>query len=169
MDTVSEIKARLSMRQITDKYGIGVERGGFCICPFHTEKTPSLKIYSEPGRGFYCYACNTGGSVIDFVMLLFKIGFRQAVVRIGTDFGIVATDSRLGLKEKTQWQVEQARKLRLERKRQAQMNELAAEHCRLWQDYQNSEPWSDKWCNALAKMPEIDWKLEGLCIQNMTT
>lgn len=170
MDTASEIKARVSMRQIVDRYDLKVERGGFISCPFHDERTPSLKIYEQPGKGFYCFGCGAAGSVIDFVMKLFRIGFRQAVVRIGTDFGIVITSSRLGLKEKRRWQEEQARKLRLERKRQAQINSLSAEYCRLWQDYKNNEPWSDKWCEALGKLPDIEWKLEELtCTQKTTT
>ena len=170
MDAANEIKSRLSMRQVAERYGIEIERGGFCVCPFHSEKTASLKLYSEPGKGFCCFGCGAAGSVIDFVMLLFHIGFRQAVIRIGTDFGIVTTSSRLGLKEKRKWQEEQARKLRLERKRQAQINSLSAEHFRLWHNYKNSEPWSDKWCEALDKLPDIEWKLEELtCIQKTIT
>lgn len=170
MDAANEIKSSLSMRQVAEKYGIEIERGGFCVCPFHMEKTASLKIYNEPGKGFCCFGCGAAGSVIDFVMKLFGIGFRQAVVRIGTDFGITVGSSQMGLKEKRKWQEEQARKLRLERKRQAKVNLLSAEHCRLWQDYKNSEPWSDKWCEALDKMPQINWKLEELtCTQKKIT
>ena len=158
------------MRQIVERYDLKVERGGYISCPFHMEKTPSLKVYEQPGKGFYCFGCGAAGSVIDFVMLLFHIGFRQAVVRIGNDFGIEISNSRVGIKERRRWQAEQVTKQRAEQKRQTKLLELAAEYCRLWQDYKNNEPWSDKWCEALGKLPDIEWKLEELtCTQKTTT
>ncbi len=74
------------MDEVVRRYGFEPNRAGFICCPFHREKTPSLKVYSEPGRGFYCYGCGAGGSVIDFAMLLFKIPFANAVSRIDCDF-----------------------------------------------------------------------------------
>ena len=32
---------------------------------FHEDRTPSLHVYPEPGRGWYCYGCGRGGSVYD--------------------------------------------------------------------------------------------------------
>ena len=86
MSAADEIKQRVSMRQAAEFYEFKPNRMGFINCPFHNEKTPSLKLYDEPGRGFSCFGCGATGSVIDFVMRLFNIGFRQAVVRIDHDF-----------------------------------------------------------------------------------
>ena len=38
------------------------------LCPFVNEKTPSFTIYLDQ-NSFYCYSCNTGGSVIDYIMM----------------------------------------------------------------------------------------------------
>ena len=86
MNAANEIKQHVSMREAGEFYGFKPNRAGFISCPFHADKTPSLKLYDEPGRGFSCYGCGATGSVIDFVMRLFNIGFRQAVVRIDHDF-----------------------------------------------------------------------------------
>ena len=51
-------------------------RMGFICCPFHGEKTPSLKIYSN---SWYCFGCNKGSSTIDFVMEHNNIDFKNAV------------------------------------------------------------------------------------------
>lgn len=88
------IKSTISMRDIADKYSLEVNRSGFMCCPFHNERTPSLKIYKEASRGFYCYGCGEGGTVIDFVMKLFQINFSQAIVRIGSDFGLNVSNKR---------------------------------------------------------------------------
>lgn len=87
-----EIKSRLTMAAVAEMYGFEPSREGFIRCPFHdngNERTPSLKIYPEH-RGFYCHACGTGGSVIDFTMRLFDVPFKEAIRKLNDDF-------RLGL------------------------------------------------------------------------
>ena len=50
--------------------GQAVGRSGKVLCPFHADGTPSLHVYPEPGRGWYCYGCGRGGSVYDLAALL---------------------------------------------------------------------------------------------------
>jgi hypothetical protein len=50
--------------------GQPVGRSGKVLCPFHADRTPSLHVYPEPGRGWYCYGCGRGGSVYDLAALL---------------------------------------------------------------------------------------------------
>ena len=47
-----------------------VGRSGKVHCPFHADDTPSLHVYQEPGRGWYCFGCGRGGSVYDLAALL---------------------------------------------------------------------------------------------------
>lgn len=54
------------MEQILQLYGYRTKKGFMC-CPFHGEKTPSLRVYKNTG-GWHCFGCGKGGSVIDFVM-----------------------------------------------------------------------------------------------------
>lgn len=82
---VSIIKSRVSMEDICHTYGININYGGYICCPFHHEKTPSMKIY--PGnRGFCCFGCHESGDVIDFVQKYFGISFIEAQMRINNDF-----------------------------------------------------------------------------------
>lgn len=46
-------------------------------CPFHTDATPSLYIYSG-GAKWYCFGCGKGGDVIDFIRELHRVDFREA-------------------------------------------------------------------------------------------
>ncbi len=47
------------------------------ICPFHEDHSPSLAVTPSAGL-FYCHACQVGGDVIDFVMMVSRVGFADA-------------------------------------------------------------------------------------------
>lgn len=85
MDFARAIKERVSMTDAAERYGLQTNRSGFCCCPFHGEKTPSMKIYGGD-RGFCCFGCGEAGDVIDFVKKMFSLTFQQAIERINDDF-----------------------------------------------------------------------------------
>ena len=64
-------------------------RGSFkALCPFHTEKTPSLSI--DPARGLYhCFGCGVGGDVFTFVQETQGLSFVEAVEMLAERAGIV--------------------------------------------------------------------------------
>ena len=69
-------------------YGFPPNRAGFIRCPFHgggNEKTPSCHLKE---RYFKCFACQTGGSVIDFTARLFNLSPLDAVKRLNVDFHV---------------------------------------------------------------------------------
>lgn len=78
------------MRDVASFYGYTPNTRGYIRCPFHSEKTASLRLYD---KSFYCFGCGTGGDLIKFVQLYFNISFAQALIRINSDF-------RLGLSDK---------------------------------------------------------------------
>ena len=84
------IKQSLTMQEIACFYGFKPNRQNYIPCPFHSEKTASLRLYD---KSFYCFGCGTGGDFIKFVQLYFNISFAQALIRINSDF-------RLGLSNK---------------------------------------------------------------------
>ena len=73
----ADIRQAVSMDTVLAWYGFKPNRAGFIPCPFHEDKTPSLKVY--PGdRGWHCFSCDTGGSVIDLVMRMEGMTFSEA-------------------------------------------------------------------------------------------
>jgi hypothetical protein len=56
--------------------GLRVGRSGKLRCLFHDDRSPSLHVYQEPERGWYCFGCGRGGSIYDLAALLSGRGTR---------------------------------------------------------------------------------------------
>ena len=90
MDVVDEIKSRLDILDVVSQY-VPLQRAGRsyrALCPFHTEKTPSMHVFPER-QSWRCFgACATGGDLFSFVMRVDNIGFSEALSRLGRQAGV---------------------------------------------------------------------------------
>ena len=50
----------------------------FGLCPFHSEKTPSFSV-NRTKQIYHCFGCGKGGGVINFIMEIENLGYRDAV------------------------------------------------------------------------------------------
>ncbi|MEG2597015.1 MAG: CHC2 zinc finger domain-containing protein, partial [Oscillospiraceae bacterium] len=59
------------------------------LCPFHSEKTPSMVVYND-SQSFYCFGCGAGGDAISFLMRIENLDYIEAVKflcqRVGLSF-----------------------------------------------------------------------------------
>lgn len=85
IDAVQTIKDRLMMRDVLERYGYQADRKGFMCCPFHNEKTPSMRIYE---KDFHCFGCQEHGDIVSFVQKLFNLSFPETLRKIDADFGL---------------------------------------------------------------------------------
>lgn len=82
---IPRIKERLTIREVVDRYGLPVKRGFIC-CPFHSERTPSLKLYEN--NTWYCFGCSAHGDVIDFVSKMEGKTFSETIRLLATELGL---------------------------------------------------------------------------------
>jgi hypothetical protein len=66
-DPLQSVPPPVYVEQLT---GQRVGRSGKVRCPFHEDRTPSLHVYDDPERGWYCFGCGRGGSIYDLAALL---------------------------------------------------------------------------------------------------
>ena len=59
MDKIQEVKKRADILKVAEYLGLSVNKSGKCLCPFHSEKTPSLSI-STKKQIWKCFGCNKG-------------------------------------------------------------------------------------------------------------
>lgn len=90
-EDIELVKYQVSMINIANYYGIKINRNGYISCPFHNEKTASMKVY--PGiKGYYCFGCGAGGNIFNFVMNYDGRSFEEAVRMVANAFNIPISD-----------------------------------------------------------------------------
>ena len=88
MNVFEAVKQSVTTRQAAEHYGIHVGRNGMACCPFHHDKTPSMKL----DRRYHCFGCGADGDVIDFTAALYGLGKKEAAVQLAQDFGLSYED-----------------------------------------------------------------------------
>ena len=73
------------MQDVAKFYGLQMSRSGMACCPFHEDRTPSLKIYDDH---FYCFGCGATGDCTGFTAKLFGLTQIEAAKKISYDFGL---------------------------------------------------------------------------------
>lgn len=88
IDKAKCVKDKITVREVLDKYTmVHINSRGSCCCPIHKETKPSFYV-SKDNKHFNCFGCGASGSVIDFVMKYFNIGFMVAVDKLIKDFNL---------------------------------------------------------------------------------
>jgi hypothetical protein len=60
------------------------------LCPFHTEKTPSFRVYDREPSHYYCYGCEARGDAIDLYQQLDNLDFFAALEAAAAAVGLIA-------------------------------------------------------------------------------
>lgn len=165
MNVFEAVKQSVTTRQAAERYGIKVNRNGMCVCPFHNDKNPSMKV----DRRFYCFGCGATGDVIDFVSRLHGISSKEAALMLAQDFSIPYEDGRNGKKQPI--------RPRLRKETEEQKFRHMERHCfRVLSDYyhllrrwkeeyaprQPDEAWNPRFVEALQNMSRVEYLMDVL-------
>ncbi|MEV5963655.1 DNA primase [Kribbella sp. NPDC051952] len=89
-EDIALVRERARIDDVVGSYVTLKNAGGGSLkglCPFHDEKSPSFNV--TPARGFfYCFGCQEGGDVIDFIQKIDQITFSEAVETLASKVGI---------------------------------------------------------------------------------
>ena len=153
------MKNSVSIRQAVEFYGIKLNRGGFARCPFHTDGSPSFKVYED---GLYCFGCHEHGDVIDFVSKLLSLDAKDAAEKLAADFGIVtgsASPSPAVRQSKSPVQ--------RDRDRLNDCWNIICEYLHLMRDWKErfkpdreDQDWHPLFCEALQNTDRVDYLLD---------
>ena len=93
---LQELADRNEITEVVGGYVKLTKRSGsnlFGLCPFHSEKTPSFSV-SQDKQIYHCFGCGKGGSVINFIMEIENLAFRDAVEFLARRAGMEVPDDR---------------------------------------------------------------------------
>ena len=91
---LQELAERNPIEEVVAEYVPLTKRSGqnlFGLCPFHSEKTPSFSV-SPSKQIYHCFGCGKGGSVINFIMEIENLSFREAVEFLARRAGMTVPD-----------------------------------------------------------------------------
>lgn len=72
---------------VVDEFYQMKKKANKIICPFHSDKNPSLHVYED---GFKCFACGEYGDSVDLIAALYNFQLLEAAKFIAERFGLVS-------------------------------------------------------------------------------
>ena len=170
MNVFEAVKRSVTTRQAAERYGIRVGRNGMCVCPFHEDKNPSMKV----DRRFHCFGCQADGDVMDFVSRLENVSPKEAALMLAKDFAIPYDDKEPpgGNRRRPQPRQESP---------EQQFKRMERYCFRVLSDYHNllrrwkrdfapktpEEAWHPLFVEALQRMSHVEYLLDVLLFSDM--
>ena len=152
-------------REAAEANGITVNRNGMARCPFHNDRTPSMKI----DKRFHCFGCGADGDAIDLTARLFGLSKLDAAKKLAADFnipyeGMTQADRKAVLEKKRQ----REQLIRYEEIEQTFFAVLSDYYLLLdqWREaYPPPSPdapgeWDALFCEAGKEMPKIGYLMD---------
>jgi len=87
---IQQIKDRNDIVDVVSSYVRLTKKSGpnhSGLCPFHSEKTPSFNVNTDK-QIYHCFGCGEGGGVINFIMKIENVSFRDAVEMLADRAGL---------------------------------------------------------------------------------
>ena len=87
-EEIERLKREIPIERLVKAAGIELRKHGADLigrCPFHDDREPSLVVTPENNLWHCLGACNTGGSVIDWIIKTRGVSFRHAVELLKAD------------------------------------------------------------------------------------
>ncbi len=159
------VKAAVTARQAAEMYGLKVGRNSLACCPFHHDKTPSMKVDDR----YYCFGCGVTGDAVDLTAQLLGLSPKDAALRLAADFGIEVD-------EKAKPNAFRPYRPRADPQKELQKWfdhawDVLLEYRSLLRDWEKryapqsmDEEWHPLFCEALDKKDWIDYLLDELML-----
>ena len=162
MNVFEAVKDHITARQVAERYGVYVSRRGMAVCPFHDDKTPSMKVDWR----FHCFGCQADGDAVDFVSRLYDIPCRDAARKIADDFEIVYDSKKKSAVNKNSRKTDQAQNIADD---ENNLCRVLTQYLHLFQEWREQYPpkqqdtsWHPLFAEAIQNTNYIEYLLDIL-------
>ena len=93
-EIIDEIRSKADIVEIISEY-VTLKRQGknyVGLCPFHLEDTPSFSV-SPDRQIFYCFGCQKGGNIVNFVMEQDNLTLPEAAEKLAAKVGVTIPET----------------------------------------------------------------------------
>lgn len=158
-----QIKQTVTMKKVAEFYGFKLTNGKMC-CPFHSDKTPSFKVYPND-KGWYCFGCCQGGDVISFAQRLFNLDFMSACKKLNDDFSLGMNvggkrDYYAERKARDKIRLQQMQREETEKWKRKMSNLLCGIHREMWHAIQSGNTENPLFFQALQNIGQVDYYID---------
>ena len=166
-DLFKTVKTAVTARQAAEQYGLSVNRHGMACCPFHDDKSPSMKL----DEWYYCFGCGVTGDAVDLTVRLLGLTPKEAALRLASDFDVgpsedknvrkvvVAKSATTKNAKADQERIWADRTIRVLSDYLCQLNAWEKEYAPQSMD---NDDWHPLFCEALDKKTVIEYVLDEL-------
>ena len=169
MNVFEAVKQAVTTRQAVEHYGFRVNRSGKIACPFHNDRTPSMKVDNR----FHCFGCGADGDVIDFVARLYGLGTKEAAEKLAQDFGMRYEDK--GKKPSVRKVIKQKSEEQRFRELEQKCFRVLSDYLHLLKQWEQEyapktaeETWHPLFVEALQRKTQIEYLLDILLHEPIT-
>lgn len=163
MNVFEAVKQTVTTRQAAENYGIRVNRAGKTNCPFHNDRTPSMKV----DKRFHCFGCGADGDVIDFTAQLYGLDAKSAAEKLAADFQIPYTHRKR--KEMVKKPIREKSVEQMYRDLEAKCFKVLSDYFHLLRNWEQAyapkpenEIWHPLFVEALQQKDHIEYLLDVL-------
>lgn len=163
---VFEAAKTITARQVAEYYGLKISRSGMACCPFHSDKSPSMKVDAR----YYCFGCGATGDAVDLTAQLLGLAPRDAALHLAENFGLNVDERAVRGKSRPK----KTAKPRADPEKEAA--EWITKAVRMLLDYHwklinwkerfaprsMEEEWHPRFCEALDKKEWVEYLLDEL-------
>lgn len=165
MNLFEAVKDAVPTIAAAEYYGIEVKRNGMACCPFHDDRTPSMKV----DKRFHCFGCQEDGDVIDFVGKLFDLSPKRAAEKLAEDFGVRYEGLQTWQSQRRPSVISKLAAAQEYRKKEERCCRVLCGYLHLLRDWKEQyaprpedEDWHPLFCEALQKMDYVEYLLDEL-------
>ena len=174
MNVFDSVKQSITTKQAALHYGFKPNRSNLICCPFHRDRTPSMKVDER----YFCFGCGATGDVIDFVSGIFRLNCTEAAIKIAEDFGILYEYQRsMNETNRTKKKIFQQPVIYEEdkfKKRVTKAIGVCSDYRRMLIEFQKrfspkamDEEWDERFVYAGMKIPYLEYYLDILLFGNL--
>ncbi len=173
MNVFDSVKQSVTTKQAAEQYGFKPNHSNLICCPFHRDRTPSMKVDER----YFCFGCGATGDVIDFVSEVFHLNCTEAGIKLAEDFGIPyeyhgSISKRKMLKKKIYQQTEISEEEKF-KKRLVKAIQVCSDYRSMLMELQKrfspktiNDEWDERFVYVGMKIPYLEYYLDILTFGN---